>query len=318
MDTSSLIDSFVKSAAASAALFGLGTILSFVCLGSALIGLTYFGAKLFNLSNALQMPQVVVAFLARVAGAAILLFGLGPLVFSLILNSNILIQIFVSVFVVFVLPPLVYAKCLEIVTPILRYGKNASYSLALFAEGAWGVIIALITLLLNTSLNVNGVAAVAGATEQANALNNALWIFLFLSALMCGLGYYLGTNLSPLDIENPDAERELPRELQVPTFPPPQPPAPVQKWLMVAGQQVVLQPGDHKIGRTASCFVRIDDQEISREHAILRIHEDRVLLGDLSSRNGTFVNGMPVQQERVLQKGDKIRVGNTTLEYFER
>lgn len=68
------------------------------------------------------------------------------------------------------------------------------------------------------------------------------------------------------------------------------------------------------IGREVEGEGRIaDDPEISREHARLsRNRHDQVLLQDVGSTNGTYVNGARVD-EQVLGIGDTVQLGSTTL-----
>ena len=56
------------------------------------------------------------------------------------------------------------------------------------------------------------------------------------------------------------------------------------------------------------------DHEISRRHAeVSAIEGGRVVIEDLGSTNGTFVNGEPIAAPTVLSPGDTIEVGETTL-----
>ena len=65
------------------------------------------------------------------------------------------------------------------------------------------------------------------------------------------------------------------------------------------------------IGRAAD--ITIDDPRVSRRHASLEVYGSAcVLLKDLDSTNGTFVNGRRVQSAE-LQDGDEIRVGSSIL-----
>lgn len=56
-----------------------------------------------------------------------------------------------------------------------------------------------------------------------------------------------------------------------------------------------------------------DDRFFSRNHCILEINPPRCFLRDLSSTNGTYVNGVKVQ-EAFLKSGDRIQGGQTVLE----
>ena len=48
------------------------------------------------------------------------------------------------------------------------------------------------------------------------------------------------------------------------------------------------------LGRGTDCDLRLVDPGVSRHHAELRVEDDEVVLVDLGSTNGTFVNGEPV------------------------
>lgn len=55
------------------------------------------------------------------------------------------------------------------------------------------------------------------------------------------------------------------------------------------------------------------DQEISRKHCELTREEDLVFIRDLDSRNGTYVNGVPISSRHRLDNGDVIVIGRTEL-----
>jgi len=67
------------------------------------------------------------------------------------------------------------------------------------------------------------------------------------------------------------------------------------------------------MGRSDACDVYFDDTRMSRQHCALEFEDGRLLIQDLQTTNGTFVNGSPVQARRQVQPGDKIRMGDTTL-----
>jgi len=69
------------------------------------------------------------------------------------------------------------------------------------------------------------------------------------------------------------------------------------------------------IGRLDRSDILIDDSSVSREHAIIERKDGRFILEDLKSTNGSFINGEFVDV-RVLNHGDKIRIGNTVLQFI--
>ena len=71
------------------------------------------------------------------------------------------------------------------------------------------------------------------------------------------------------------------------------------------------------IGRLDTGDVVLSDPGVSRKHAEVRREGDEWVVVDLSSTNGTIVNGQPVRRHR-LASGDRIEVGETTIEFRER
>ena len=74
------------------------------------------------------------------------------------------------------------------------------------------------------------------------------------------------------------------------------------------------QPLAVTIGREAGNFIQLDDNEVSRRHAEIRRVGDTLVLGDLTSSNGSFVNDRRVERAE-LASGDRIRIGRTVLVY---
>ena len=66
------------------------------------------------------------------------------------------------------------------------------------------------------------------------------------------------------------------------------------------------------LGRGTDCDLRLVDPGVSRHHAELRVENDQVVLVDLSSTNGTFVNGQPIRRV-ALTDGTHVSLGRTTL-----
>jgi diguanylate cyclase (GGDEF)-like protein len=73
--------------------------------------------------------------------------------------------------------------------------------------------------------------------------------------------------------------------------------------------------GESVVGRSASATIRLNDDGVSRRHAKLTQKGVLVILEDLQSANGTFVNDEQIT-ERILKDGDKIRIGSTTILKF--
>jgi hypothetical protein len=66
--------------------------------------------------------------------------------------------------------------------------------------------------------------------------------------------------------------------------------------------------GELTIGREADCGVVIADRQVSRYHARLTATLKGLLLEDLGSKNGTYLNGKLVSEPTYLQDGDIIAV----------
>jgi diguanylate cyclase (GGDEF)-like protein len=81
------------------------------------------------------------------------------------------------------------------------------------------------------------------------------------------------------------------------------------------GEMFKIEAETTIIGRGQKAQIRLLDDGISREHAQLTLRSDRVILQDLGSTNGTYCNGLKVDQKELVD-GDKILVGSTTILKF--
>lgn len=69
------------------------------------------------------------------------------------------------------------------------------------------------------------------------------------------------------------------------------------------------------IGREAACDVQLpDDPTVSRRHARLTLRDGQVLVADLGSSHGTAVNGQLIHAPTPLRRGDRLTIGQTTLQ----
>ncbi len=76
----------------------------------------------------------------------------------------------------------------------------------------------------------------------------------------------------------------------------------------IKGSILELDSNELSIGRDKGNILVIDQPAVSRQHCLVRAGENGYRIRDLASRNGTYVNGMPVK-ERTLHNGDQIQVG---------
>ena len=72
---------------------------------------------------------------------------------------------------------------------------------------------------------------------------------------------------------------------------------------------------EYTIGREASNMIVLRDGSISSKHAIITRTAEGWTILDLASRNGTFVNGEPVKDRRVLADNDIVRLGKVILTF---
>jgi len=80
------------------------------------------------------------------------------------------------------------------------------------------------------------------------------------------------------------------------------------------GERMTL-PQRATLGRSRECDLQLKAIEASRFHAEVVLTDGRYVVKDLGSSNGTLVNGAPIT-EQVLEEGDRITIGEVTLEYL--
>jgi len=72
---------------------------------------------------------------------------------------------------------------------------------------------------------------------------------------------------------------------------------------------VKLAEGITTVGRQDDCQLRIASSQVSRKHCQLFEHKGHLLVKDLGSANGTYVNGQKIATQRVLEAGDELAIG---------
>jgi hypothetical protein len=75
--------------------------------------------------------------------------------------------------------------------------------------------------------------------------------------------------------------------------------------------------GGATLGRGEQCEIRLEDNFASTQHARLIPQGDAVVLEDLGSTNGTYLNGQALTGPQPLHDGDRVRIGDSEFT-FER
>ncbi|HEY2827927.1 MAG TPA: FHA domain-containing protein, partial [Pirellulales bacterium] len=77
-----------------------------------------------------------------------------------------------------------------------------------------------------------------------------------------------------------------------------------------------LMPGQSvTIGRAPTNQIVVKDERCSRAHAEVFYSQERWVLRDLESRNGTFVGSEQVHGDYVLQPGEIVRIGHSQMAF---
>jgi diguanylate cyclase (GGDEF)-like protein len=81
------------------------------------------------------------------------------------------------------------------------------------------------------------------------------------------------------------------------------------------GRMFRIDQAETVIGRATDATIRLEDDGLSRRHAKIVQADGEVWVEDMNSANGTLVNGQRIQRG-MLQDGDKIQMGSTTILKF--
>jgi DNA-binding winged helix-turn-helix (wHTH) protein len=86
-------------------------------------------------------------------------------------------------------------------------------------------------------------------------------------------------------------------------------------WILPAGRQIPLSPGENIVGRDPHAQVWLDVPGVSRRHARIVVDGDTVTIEDLNSKNGTSVGGRRIGRPTPLSDGAEIRFGSTPVTF---
>jgi two-component system cell cycle response regulator len=70
------------------------------------------------------------------------------------------------------------------------------------------------------------------------------------------------------------------------------------------------------LGRSSKADIQVDQESVSRNHAKLIAQDKQVVIQDMGSTNGTYVNDEQIKGEFQLRNGDLIKIGRTIFKFI--
>lgn len=77
-----------------------------------------------------------------------------------------------------------------------------------------------------------------------------------------------------------------------------------------------LPVGEAVVGRNPDLAISLDFHGVSRKHFTLTVDDSAVLLTDLGSANGTYLNNKKLETPTILKGGDMIKIGAIAMKYI--
>jgi pSer/pThr/pTyr-binding forkhead associated (FHA) protein len=74
-----------------------------------------------------------------------------------------------------------------------------------------------------------------------------------------------------------------------------------------------LEEAQITFGRGSEADIQVSDDKVSRVHCGIRFWDDAYYLKDLTSRNGTYLNGEEISDVTRIKPGDVIRIGGIKI-----
>ncbi len=82
------------------------------------------------------------------------------------------------------------------------------------------------------------------------------------------------------------------------------------------GRKYDLVRDEVVIGRSSKANIQVDQESISRNHAKLVVEGGKVLIRDMGSTNGTYVNDELIDGDLALRNGDLVKIGRTIFKFI--
>ncbi|PID38944.1 MAG: GGDEF domain-containing protein [Proteobacteria bacterium] len=82
------------------------------------------------------------------------------------------------------------------------------------------------------------------------------------------------------------------------------------------GKRFGLERSQLYIGRGSDCAIQLDFDSVSRKHALVKRQGAALVITDLDSTNGTYVNEEPLRSRCALGNGDLVQIGNTIFKFL--
>ena len=80
------------------------------------------------------------------------------------------------------------------------------------------------------------------------------------------------------------------------------------------GREIKISIPQFIIGRGDDAHLKPSSDLVSRNHCLLKIENGALIISDMGSRNGTYINGKKLESEHVAKIGDTLRVGRLQFE----
>ena len=78
---------------------------------------------------------------------------------------------------------------------------------------------------------------------------------------------------------------------------------------------IELNQKENFIGRAKSNSIVLEDEKVSKQHAVIFQKNELYFIEDLHSKNGVFVNGLKIGKKTELMQGALIKIGSTFFRF---